>query len=86
LTRLGFEADAAPHPLSRLEVGTTYKRKYLLEMFGGQLQSGIWTPGEFPIVLLFSGKSGEQYGYRDHWTTDGVFRYTVVQPAGAGEL
>lgn len=82
LTRLGFDAEVAPHPLSRLEVGTTYKRKYLLEMLGGQLQSGIWTPREFPVVLLFSGKSGEQYGYQDRWTTEGVFRYTGEGQSG----
>jgi 5-methylcytosine-specific restriction enzyme A len=76
LKRLGFDADVAPHPLSRLDVGMTYERKHLLEMFGGQLQRGIWTPREFPVVLLFSGKSGVQYGYRDGWTGEGVFRYT----------
>jgi 5-methylcytosine-specific restriction enzyme A len=74
LKRLGFDADSAPHPLARLDVGTTYERKHLLEMFGGQLQRGIWTPREFPVVLLFSGQSGKQHGYDDRWTKDGVFR------------
>jgi 5-methylcytosine-specific restriction enzyme A len=82
LKRLGFDADVAPHPVSRLEVGATYERKQLLEMFGGQLQRGIWTPREFPVVLLFFGKSGRQYGYRDGWTGDGVFRYTGEGSAG----
>lgn len=81
LTRLGFDADVAPHPLSRLELGATYERKALIDQYGGQLQSGIWTPREFPVVLLFSGKSGEQYGYRDHWS-DGVFRYTGEGQSG----
>ncbi|MBM0105822.1 HNH endonuclease [Steroidobacter sp. S1-65] len=82
LKRLGFDADVAPHPLSRLGIGATYERKHLIEMFGGQLQSGIWTPREFPVVLLFSGKSGEQYGYKDQWTSDGVFRYTGEGQSG----
>lgn len=72
----------APHPLSRREVGSTYERKHLLEMFGGQLQRGIWTPREFPVVLLSSGKSGAQYGYRDGWTGDGVFQYTGEGQSG----
>jgi 5-methylcytosine-specific restriction enzyme A len=33
-------------------------------------------PPKFPVVLLFSGKSGVQYDYRDGWTGEGVFRYT----------
>jgi 5-methylcytosine-specific restriction protein A len=76
LKRLGFVAEVAQHPLSRLEVARVYQRKDLLEMFGGQLQRGIWTPREFPVVLLFTGASGKQYGYEDKWTNEGVFRYT----------
>jgi 5-methylcytosine-specific restriction enzyme A len=29
-----------------------------------------------PFVFLFTGESGEQYGYRDGWDNDGVFLYT----------
>jgi 5-methylcytosine-specific restriction enzyme A len=43
---------------------------------------GIWTPREFPVVLLFSGKSGAQYGYRDGWTGEGVFQYTGEGQSG----
>mgnify|MGYP003386388407 CR=1 FL=1 len=56
--------------------GTTYIRKDLLEKYGGQLQKGIWTPREFPVVFIFTGASGKTYGYEDGWTDDGIFRYT----------
>lgn len=76
LKRLGFEAKKAAHPAIDLVVATTYFRKNLLELYGGQLQRGIWTPKEFSAVFIFSGKSGETYGYKDGWTDDGLFRYT----------
>lgn len=86
LKRLGFDAEAATHPLSRLEVGKIYQRKDLLEMFGGQLQAGIWTPKEFPVLMLFTGESGEQYGYADSWTPGGAFRYTGEGQQGDMQL
>jgi 5-methylcytosine-specific restriction enzyme A len=76
LRKLGFPARETPHPATCLVVGKTYLRKNLLETFGGQLQRGIWTPQEFPVVFLFSGESGKPYGYEDGWTDTGVFRYT----------
>ena len=33
------------------------------------------TPSRHPIILIFTGQSGEKYGYRDHWK-DGVFFYS----------
>ncbi|WP_153769261.1 HNH endonuclease signature motif containing protein [Labrenzia sp. CE80] len=74
--RLGFRVSEVRHPAEELNVGATYFRKDLLDQFGGQMQRGIWTPAEFAAVFIFSGKSGEKYGYRDGWTEDGVFRYT----------
>ena len=46
---------------------------------GGQQRGGISTPPG-PFVLLFSGASGEEYGYKDEWI-DGEFHYT-----GEGQL
>ena len=37
---------------------------------------GISTPARFPFVFIFTGKSGEQYGYKDGWTPDGTYLYT----------
>jgi 5-methylcytosine-specific restriction protein A len=29
-----------------------------------------------PLIFLFTGESGEQYGYEDGWDDNGVFLYT----------
>lgn len=77
LRKLGFDATAALHPLNYLQKGRVYFRKDLVARFGGQLQSGIWTPREFDVVLLFSGESGSEFGYQDGWNgAEGVFRYS----------
>jgi 5-methylcytosine-specific restriction protein A len=54
-------------------IGQTYIRRALHSQYGGQKQGGISTPTSHPFVLLFTGEQGEQYGYRDGWTDDGVF-------------
>jgi 5-methylcytosine-specific restriction protein A len=56
--------------------GQVYRRRDLHQQFGGQQQGGISTPSSANIVLLFTGEAGEQHGYRDDWTKDGVFLYT----------
>lgn len=77
LKNLQFYVRDTVHPARALTAGKTYYRKDLLELYGGQLQKGIWTPKEFPVVFLFSGDSGELYGYEDGWSKDDeVFRYT----------
>jgi 5-methylcytosine-specific restriction protein A len=76
LQRLGFEVGTGGHPAEQLKVGVTYYRKDLMVRFGGQLQSGIWTPKEFNAIFVFSGDSGKVYGYRDGWKEDGTFQYT----------
>jgi len=76
LHRLGFPVKETPHPIASLVKGTTYFRKNLLERYGGQLQRGIWTPREFPVIFIFTGDSGKAYGYSDGWIDNGIFRYT----------
>jgi hypothetical protein len=39
-----------------------------------------------PFIFLFTGDSGEQYGYKDHWTEDGVFLYTGEGQVGGMEF
>ena len=59
------------------EVGRTYnRRRDLHERFGGQRQGGISTPTGQTFIWLFTGESGEQYGYKDGWNENGVFVYT----------
>ena len=56
--------------------GEVYSRRDLHKQFGGQQQGGISTPNRHPVVLLFTGESGEQHGYRDEWSKDGIFLCT----------
>lgn len=65
-----------------LETGQVYKRTELHDHFGGQQQGGISTPSQHSVILLFTGKSGEHYGYRDGFQEDGTFWYTGEGQAG----
>lgn len=77
LRKLQFFIRDTAHPARALSIGKTYYRKDLLQLYGGQLQRGIWTPKEFPVVFLFSGDNGELYGYQDGWDPEKtVFKYT----------
>lgn len=75
LRKLGFHIEVLTSPSARLVVGEVYQRTQLRDWFGGQLQSGIWTPAEFPAVFLFSGNGGAAYGYKDEWK-NGSYHYT----------
>jgi 5-methylcytosine-specific restriction protein A len=55
--------------------GREYRRSDLHKQVGGQEQGGISTPSRYPLILLFTGESGEQYGYADGWTNEGLFFY-----------
>jgi 5-methylcytosine-specific restriction protein A len=64
-----------------LVVGRVYRRREDLHAyFGGQQQGGISTPARHPVVLLFTGEQGVQYGYEDGFHGD-IFWYT-----GEGQL
>ncbi|WP_078596325.1 HNH endonuclease [Evansella clarkii] len=56
--------------------GKVYRRRSIHEKYGGQNQSGISTPRSFPFIMIFTGDSGEEYGYKDGWQDNGVFYYT----------
>ena len=56
--------------------GRIYRRRELHALYGGQRQGGISTPSGQPFVLLFTGKTGLQYGYQDGWSKEGIFMYT----------
>jgi 5-methylcytosine-specific restriction enzyme A len=57
-------------------VGEVYRRRSIHEAYGGQEQGGISTPRGLPMVFLFTGESGQQYGYDDTFQNDGTFWYT----------
>jgi len=56
--------------------GKLYKRSELHDKYGGQRQSGIATPRNYNIIMLFTGDVGREYGYEDRWTDDGIFFYS----------
>ena len=67
-------------------LGQIYRRRDLHSRFGGQRQGGISTPASHNLILLFTGKQGEQYGYSDGWSHEGVFLYTGEGQRGEMEL
>lgn len=69
------------------EIGKIYKRKEEIHgVYGGQGQGGISTPSKHPMVLVFTGDAGENYGYQDQFRPDGVFWYTGEGQIGDMEI
>ena len=69
---------AAPH----FEIDRTYDRwPEINDPYGGSRQSGISASRQTAAIFLFTGESGEQYGYKDHFDEHGVFWYS-----GEGQL
>jgi len=61
---------------SMFDIGNIYnRRKDLHAIYGGQEQGGISTPSAHPIIIIFTGDSGSDYGYHDSWDGD-IFYYT----------
>jgi 5-methylcytosine-specific restriction enzyme A len=65
----------------KIEVGKEYKRSQLHDAFGGNRQGGIASCAKADIVFLFTGETGEQYGYSDGWDGE-YFMYTGEGQAG----
>jgi 5-methylcytosine-specific restriction protein A len=62
------------------EVGALYNRQgQIHDLYGGQRRGGISTPTGVPYIFLFTGASGANHGYADHWEEEGrdglVFYY-----------
>lgn len=63
--------------LHKFEVGELYNRsRDIHDRFGGSRQSGISPSKDYPYVFIFSGSTGEKFGYDDGWDENGVFNYT----------
>jgi 5-methylcytosine-specific restriction protein A len=57
--------------------GEIYQRKRDIHLpYGGNHQSGISYSTKSSAVFIFTGKSGEQYGYHDKQDNLGVYSYT----------
>jgi 5-methylcytosine-specific restriction protein A len=54
--------------------------------YGGSRQSGISSSSRTAAIFLFTGDTGEQYGYRDDFDADGVFSYTGEGQVGDMQL
>lgn len=79
-------ARQSEHPHMNLIAGYVYKRSDLHAYFGGQRQGGISTPTNHRVIFLFTGDTGEQYGYRDGFQEDGTFWYTGEGQSGNMEF
>jgi 5-methylcytosine-specific restriction protein A len=69
------------------EINKVYNRRlHIHGKYGGQQQGGICTPANAPFIFLFTGETGEQYGYKDGPDEDGVFLYTGEGQVGPMEF
>jgi 5-methylcytosine-specific restriction protein A len=90
----GFEiaslhlADKSPSPYEiSFEFGRVYDRRSDIHgPFGGSRQSGISPSAQSPAVFLFTGDSGEQFGYQDYLDDFGVFHFTGEGQTGDMQL
>ncbi|PMQ03725.1 hypothetical protein DyAD56_18645 [Dyella sp. AD56] len=58
------------------EIGALYNRtKDIHDVFGGQRQGGISTPGESEFIFLFTGEAGKAHGYDDFADEEGFHLY-----------
>lgn len=57
-------------------VGQEIVRSNLHDLYGGQRQGGISTPVGHPVIFLFTGEEGSQYGYKDEWVSPEIFHYS----------
>ena len=62
--------------MTGFEIGTIYRRSKLHDKYGGQRQGGISTPANHSLILLFTGASGQEHGYKDSWQTNDLFWYS----------
>ncbi|WDY56230.1 HNH endonuclease [Pseudomonas sp. PSKL.D1] len=80
LQKRGFTVIELPRedaePVLQFTPGAVYDRKTEINgPFGGSRQSGIAPSRIYPAIFLFTGDTGEQYGYTDRWE-NGAFLYT----------
>jgi hypothetical protein len=69
-------------PIFPFRIGEQYSRSEdIHKPFDGQRRGGICTPKSVPAVFLFTGKSGDQFGYVDKWIED----QTIYSFAGEGQ-
>lgn len=83
---LGLTSRRSSDP-PRFVLGADYDRRTDIHApFGGSAQSGISPSSAFPVIFLFTGETGDQYGYRDGPTPAGTFLYTGEGQVGDMQL
>ncbi|MBH2071682.1 MAG: HNH endonuclease [Burkholderiales bacterium] len=78
-------------PIPVFELGKIYQRREDIHLpYGGSWQSGISASSVSDAIFLFTGDSGDQYGYKDEFVFDEtgvqVFMYTGEGQAGDMKL
>lgn len=69
------------------KIGKEYHRQSEIHgVYKGQAQGGISTPSSLNAIFIFTGDAGEQHGYSDHFTDDGIFHYTGEGQVGHMEM
>jgi 5-methylcytosine-specific restriction protein A len=63
-----------------------HRRNDIHAVYGGSWRSGISPCANHPFIFIFSGKSGHQHGYEDHWLNPDVYYYTGEGQAGDMEF
>ena len=65
------------------DIGQTYRRQTdIHDVYGGGRQSGISPSADHPFIFIFSGSTGEAFGYEDGWQeAEQTFLYS-----GEGQL
>ncbi|PKF90061.1 hypothetical protein CW306_00545 [Bacillus sp. BA3] len=53
-----------------------YKRSEIHNALGGNRQRGISVSKKQSMIFIFSGKAGEDYGYKDSWQDETTFFYS----------
>lgn len=82
LEKRGFVVKELPRdailPVLQFQLGAIYDRETEINgLFGGNYQYGISKSKNYPAIFIFSGESGEQYGYTDGWNEDNsAYLYT----------
>lgn len=84
LTKLGFQIvpmRSQSKPIPAFNIGRTYDRRTEIHgPFGGNAQSGVASSATTDAVFVFTGQSGERYGYFDKEEIDEqgcrIFTYT----------
>lgn len=66
--------------------GQEYKRSEIHDKYGGNRQRGISNSKDHPMIFIFTGKSGENYGYEDGWQDNTTFYYTGEGQVGDQEF